>query len=116
MPVQLSPSFIILGGSAAAGALAIYAYVTYRRNLRAVGEVPGLRTCVSITRPIMAVLPPGKIPYSHWYFSIGLDAWASKHYDRESCKSVRCVDLQILVFREYGQDIISAVSCRLPCV
>jgi hypothetical protein len=113
MLAQLSPSFIILGGSAAASALVAYAYLTYRRNLRAVGETPGLRTCVSVIRPIMMVLPVGKIPYSNWYFSIGPDAWANRHHDSEPCKSIRCTDLQILVFREYGQDVISAVSRHL---
>ena len=62
MLVQLSPSFIISGGSAAVGALATSTYISY-----------------------VSIIPHGKIPYSNWYFSIGLEAWVNKHHDRESC-------------------------------
>lgn len=81
MFTELSPSFVLLTGGVATGVLVVQAYRRYSRNARVVGDVPGLRTVVSITRPIMAVLPAGKFPYSTWFFSIGPDWWMRKGYE-----------------------------------
>jgi hypothetical protein len=87
MLFQASFSFGALswGVAAAASALVAYAYLTYRRNLRAVGGTPGVRTCVAVSRAVMLLLPSTKIPYTDWYFSIGPELWMNK---KHACQSV----------------------------
>jgi hypothetical protein len=68
----------------ATAASVLYGYLLYRRNLRALGGTPGVRTCVPIPRALTLLLPSTKIPYTNWYFSIGSELWMNKNHARQS--------------------------------
>jgi hypothetical protein len=76
MLLQASFSFVALCWGAAASALGVgaYAYLIYRRNLRAVGGTPGVRTCIAVTRALMLLLPSMKVPYTECGITFGQGA------------------------------------------
>jgi hypothetical protein len=86
MSLQASLSFLVLSGGAAASALVAYAYLTYRRNLRAVGGTPGVRTCIAMTRALMVAFPSVRIPCTDWYFSTARELWLNKSHACQSFK------------------------------
>ncbi|PVF96187.1 hypothetical protein CPB86DRAFT_520487 [Serendipita vermifera] len=95
MLAEISPSFLAVSSAIAISAVVAHNYWRYRQALQSVGYTPGVRSIVSTARVIMAVLPGWKLPFSKWYFSVGLNYWAHQGYD---------------LFAEAGQDIISSVG------
>ncbi|CAG8696988.1 11940_t:CDS:2, partial [Acaulospora colombiana] len=64
-------------------------------DLRAVGNTPGPRSLISSVRPIVAVLPYGKLPFSNWFFSTGPNFWITEKHN---------------IFARAGQDVASGLS------
>lgn len=91
-----SQHFWLLGSAGAVSGAFLYLYAGYRRTLRAYQGTPGLKTVLSVSAPIMNVLPQIKAgPFGDWWFNIGAQWWFSVKHD---------------CFQKAGQDIISNIS------
>lgn len=93
MLTELSSSLVLWAGGVAVAVLVVQAYRRHSRNVRVVGNVPGLRTVASITHPSVMIIPHLCIPYSTWLFSIGPNWWMNKGYESQSLGHCRLCSL-----------------------